>query len=168
MLNQTSFLHQPFVWVSREVFGSRKFICPKNPWDVGCWGVKLNLFWGPETGCHFWRVWCFHSFGVRILRVMRNCRKWTFAGFGRFRTLSCHQALAVCVSSIRRRHVSSPYYCGWSTNPPNVPPPQNTPSEIRPRAYKPLVSLSKAFLDSYFWGGVRLGRHRLTSHDSRQ
>ena len=39
------------------------FFYPKNPWDVGFRVSSCHLFWGPETGCHERRVWCFHRRG---------------------------------------------------------------------------------------------------------
>ena len=49
---------------------------------------------------------------------------------------------------------------GQPTPPPNVPP----KNKALLRAYQPLVSLSRALLNPYFWGKyVRGGR--LTSHD---
>ena len=35
---------------------------PKNFWDVSR-GVKLTPFLRPFSGCHVWRVWCFHRRG---------------------------------------------------------------------------------------------------------
>ena len=44
----------------------------------------------------------------------------------------------------------------WLGNlpPPNVPPPRN---KALLRAYSPLVSLNKALLSPYFWGGYVRG-----------
>ena len=42
------------------------------------------------------------------------------------------------------------------------PPPRN---KALLRAYEPLVSLNKALLNPYFWGGYVKGGGRLTGHD---
>ena len=55
------------------------------------------------------------------------------------------------VHSIRKGFV---YFMGILATPPKATPPKN---KALLRVYKPLVSLNKALLTPYSWGGVALG-----------